>query len=166
MSELNSAGIEFFIYFAHGIFTSIIIFFGTVYVTDSWILPDGQTLGFASSFTTMVTALISKLHLYNVTSWMKKAQHIYYKTFPCQMVSKKIWRSKKSFPRNMRAWADRPPLSCCWENVKKCQNITYGYFVKNSKTRLSIVKQFLPKFSKKHVPMGILTKIFKNLPVI
>jgi len=48
----------FFIYFAHGIFTSIIIFFGTVYVTDSWILPDGQTLGFASSFTTMVTALI------------------------------------------------------------------------------------------------------------
>ena len=36
----------------------------------------------------------------------------------------------------MRAWADRPPLSCCWENVKKCQNFTYGYFVKNSKNTI------------------------------
>ena len=54
-----------------------------------------------------------------------------------KMVSKKFWRSKKSFPSNMRAWSSwPPPLSCCWENVKKCQNFTYGYFVKNSKNTI------------------------------
>ena len=29
-----------------------------------------------------------------------------------------------------------PPLQCCWENVKKCQNFTYGYFDKNSKNTI------------------------------
>ena len=53
-----------------------------------------------------------------------------------KMVSKKFWRSKKSFPSNMRALSSWPPLSCCWENVKKCQNFTYGYFVKNSKNTI------------------------------
>ena len=31
----------------------------------------------------------------------------------------------------------RPPLpQCCWENVKKCQSFTYGYFDKNSKNTI------------------------------
>ena len=51
-------------------------------------------------------------------------------------VSKKFWRSKKSFPSNNRALSNRPPPQCCWENVKKCQNFTYGYFDKNSKNTI------------------------------
>ena len=51
-------------------------------------------------------------------------------------VSKKFWRSKKSFPSNMNPLPNRPPPSCCWENVKKCQNFTYGYFDKNSKNTI------------------------------
>ena len=54
-----------------------------------------------------------------------------------KMVSKKFWRSKKSFLSNNRAWSTLPPLpQCCWENVKKCQNFTYGYFDKNSKNTI------------------------------
>ena len=29
-----------------------------------------------------------------------------------------------------------PPHQCCWENVKKCQNFTYGYFDENSKNMI------------------------------
>ena len=29
-----------------------------------------------------------------------------------------------------------PLPQCCWENVKKCQNFTYGYFDKNSKNTI------------------------------
>ena len=54
-----------------------------------------------------------------------------------KMVSKNFWLSKKSFPSNNTALSNRPPLpQCCWENVKKCQNFTYGYFDKNSKNTI------------------------------
>ena len=82
-------------------------------------------------------------------------------------VSKKFWRSKKSFPSNMEPLSDRPPLpQCCWENVKKCQNFTYRFFGKKSKILSVAEKTFFSKFSKTHVPMGILMKISKNLPVV
>ena len=83
------------------------------------------------------------------------------------MVSKKFWRSKKSFPSNNRALSNRPPpLSVAGKTKKSAKILPMGTSTKTRKTRLSIVKRFLPKFSKKHVPMGSLTKIFKNLPVI
>ena len=84
-----------------------------------------------------------------------------------KMVSKKFWRSKKSFLSNNRAWSTLPPPSSVAEKTSKSAKILpMGISTKTRKTRLSIVKRFLPKFSKKHVPMGILTKIFKNLPVV
>ena len=55
-----------------------------------------------------------------------------------------------------------PPLQCCWENVKKCQNFTYGNFDKNSKNTIINRETVFTKIFEKHVPMGILTKIFKN----
>ena len=51
-------------------------------------------------------------------------------------VSKKFWRSRKSFPSNVKPLWNRHSLSWCWENVKKCQNFTYGYFDKNSKNMI------------------------------
>ena len=52
-------------------------------------------------------------------------------------VSKKFWRSKKSFPSNVKPWADRPPPYRVAEKTsKKCQNFTYGYFDKNSKNMI------------------------------
>ena len=53
-----------------------------------------------------------------------------------KMVSKKFWRPKKVFPATWERGQIDPPQSCCWENVKKCQNFTYGYFVKNSKNTI------------------------------
>ena len=53
-----------------------------------------------------------------------------------KMVSKTFWRSKKVFPATWEREQIDPPLSCCWENVKKCQNFTYGYFDKNSKNTI------------------------------
>ena len=58
------------------------------------------------------------------------------------------------------------PPQCCWENVKKCQNFTYRFFGKKSKILSVAEKTFFSKFSKTHVPMGILMKISKNLPVV
>ena len=66
-----------------------------------------------------------------------------------KMVSKTFWRSKKSFPSNMRAWSSWPPLSCCWENVKKYQNFTYVYFVKNSKNTIINRETIFTKICKK-----------------
>lgn len=48
----------FCVYFGHGLITSIVIFFGSVYLTDSYELANGNTLGFASSFTVMVTSVM------------------------------------------------------------------------------------------------------------
>merc|ERR1712062_446269 len=48
----------FCVYFGHGLFTSIIIFLGSVYTTDSWPLENGTTLGFASSFTVMISSIM------------------------------------------------------------------------------------------------------------
>ena len=58
------------------------------------------------------------------------------------------------------------PLSVAGKTSKSAKILPMGISTKTRKTRLSIMKRFLPKFSKKHVPMGILTKIFKMLPVI
>ena len=58
---------------------------------------------------------------------------------------------------------DPPSLSVAGKTSKSAKILPMGISTKTRKTRLSIVKRFLPKFSKKHVPMGILTKIFKNL---
>ena len=80
-----------------------------------------------------------------------------------KMVSKKFWRSKKSFPSNMRAWADRPPLSCCWENVKKCQNFTYWYFVKNSKNTIINRETIFNKIFEKTLTYGDLDETFQKV---
>ena len=45
--------------------------------------------------------------------------------------------------------SDTPPSSCCWENVKKCQNFTYWFFDKNSKILHYTEKMIFSKFSKK-----------------
>merc|ERR1711951_268998 len=53
------------------------------------------------------------------------------------MVSKNFGGQKKVFPAmSSREQIDLLPLSCCCENVKKCQNFTYGYFDKNSKNTI------------------------------
>ena len=59
-----------------------------------------------------------------------------------------------------------PPSSVAEKTSKSAKILPMGISTKTRKTWLSIVKRFLPKFSKKHVPIGILTKMFKNLPVV
>ena len=49
----------------------------------------------------------------------------------------KILEVKKKFSQQHEGVSrSTPPSSCCWENVKKCQNFTYGYFDKNSKNTI------------------------------
>ena len=43
---------------------------------------------------------------------------------------------KKGFSATIEREQIYPPLQCCWENVKKCQNFTYGNFDKNSKNTI------------------------------
>ena len=43
---------------------------------------------------------------------------------------------KKKFSQQHESVSRSTPLSCCWENVKKCQNFTHGYFDKNSKNTI------------------------------
>ena len=83
-----------------------------------------------------------------------------------KMVSKNFWLSKKSFPSNNTALSNRPPPSpsVAGKTSKSAKILPMGTSTKTRKTRLSIVKRFLPKFSKKHVHMGIVTKMFKHLP--
>ena len=40
---------------------------------------------------------------------------------------------KKVFSATIEREQIYPPPQCCWENVKKCQNFTYGYFDKKMK---------------------------------
>ena len=42
-----------------------------------------------------------------------------------------------------------PPLQRCWENVKKCQNFTYGNFDKNSKNTIINRETVFTKIFKK-----------------
>ena len=79
-----------------------------------------------------------------------------------KMVSKKFWRSKKVFPATWERCQVDPPYCVAEKTSKSAKILPMGILSKTRKTRLSIVKQFLPKFSKKHVPMGILTKISKS----
>ena len=83
-----------------------------------------------------------------------------------KMVSKTFWRSKKNFPATWEREQIDPPYRVAEKTSKSAKILHMGILSKTRKTRLSIVKQFLPKFSKKHVHVGILTKIFKNLPVV
>ena len=64
----------------------------------------------------------------------------------------KILEVKKKFSQQHESVVKlTPPLSCCWENVKKCQNFTYGYFVKNSKnTIINRETVFTKIFEKTH----------------
>ena len=53
------------------------------------------------------------------------------------------------FPATWEREQIDPPLSCCWENVKKCQNFTYGYFDENSKNRIINRETFFCKIFEK-----------------
>ena len=63
-----------------------------------------------------------------------------------KMVSKNFWRTKKSFPSNMRAWSSWPPYRVAEKTSKSAKMLHMGILSKTRKTRLSIVKRFLPKF--------------------
>ena len=83
------------------------------------------------------------------------------------MISKKIWSSKKSFPSNVEPLLTLPPPhSVAEKSSKSAKILPMGTLTKTRKTRLSIAKRQNGKTSEKNVPMGISTKIFKNLPVV
>eukprot|EP00493_Phyllostaurus_siculus_P020388 UN20713 len=82
-------------------------------------------------------------------------------------VSKKIWRSKKSFPSNVKPLSDRPPpISVAEKTSKSAKILPIGFLAKNRKSFIMLRKRFFRNFRKKNVPMGILTKFSKNLPVV
>ena len=56
-----------------------------------------------------------------------------------------------------------PPHSVAEKSSKSAKIIPMGTLTKTRKTRLSIAKRQNGKTSEKNVPMGISTKIFKNL---
>ena len=81
-----------------------------------------------------------------------------------KMVSKKFWRSKESFLSNNRALSNLPPpLQCCWENVKKCQNFTYGNFDKNSKNTIINRETVFTKIFEKTRTYGGFDETFQKL---
>ena len=89
-----------------------------------------------SNFSTKKSHFIKKVNfsIDNDLQYFSPKNHFLYWNHGFQ----KILEVKKSFLSNNRAWADLPiyPLQCCWENVKKCQNFTYGNFDKNSKNTI------------------------------
>ena len=61
----------------------------------------------------------------------------------------KILGVKKKFSQQHESVSRSTPLSCCWENVKKYQNFTFGYFVKNSKNTIINRETVFTKFFQK-----------------
>ena len=83
------------------------------------------------------------------------------------MISKKIWSSKKSFPGNMRALANRlHPIVL----LRKRQKVPKFYLLvfrrKLEKHDYQSQNVKMENFPKKNVPIGISTKIFKHSPII
>ena len=71
---------------------------------------------------------------------------------------------KKIFSQQCRAVVNfTPPHSVAEKSSKSAKIIPMGTLTKTRKTRLSIAKRQNGKTSEKNVPMGISTKMFKNL---
>eukprot|EP00493_Phyllostaurus_siculus_P009470 UN09592 len=64
-------------------------------------------------------------------------------------VSKNFWKSKKSFPSNIKPLSDRHPYRVAEKTPKKCQNFTYRFFGKNRKSFIMLRKRFPRNFRKK-----------------
>ena len=79
-------------------------------------------------------------------------------------VSKKFWRSKKSFLSNNRALSTLPPPPVLLRKRKKVPKF-YLWVLRRKLEKHDYQSQNvkMENFPKKNVPMGISTKIFKNL---
>ena len=76
---------------------------------------------------------------------------------------RKFGRQKNLFPAMSSRGQLYPPHSVAEKSSKSAKIIPMGTLTKTRKTRLSIAKRQNGKTSEKNVPMGISTKIFKNL---
>ena len=118
-----------------------------------------------SNFSTKKSHFIKKVHfsIDNDLQYFPPKNHLLYwkNCFQKNLeVKKKFSQQHESVSRST------PPYRVAEKTSKSAKILSMGILTKTRKIRLSIVKRFLPKFSKKHVPIGILTKIFKNLPVV
>ena len=69
---------------------------------------------------------------------------------------------KKVFPATIERGQIDPPPQCCWENEKKCQNFTYGYFDKNSKNTIINRKTVFTKIFEKTRTYGDFDENFQK----
>ena len=75
---------------------------------------------------------------------------------------KKIGGQNK-FSQQHESVSRSTPPQCCWENVKKCQNFTYGYFDKNSKNTIINRETVFTKIFEKTRTYGDFDENFQKL---
>ena len=119
-----------------------------------------------SNFSTKKSNFIKKVHfsIDNDFQYFSPKNHFLYWKNGFQKnleVKKKFSQQHESVSRSTPS-----PYRVAEKTSKSAKSLHMCILSKTRKTRLSIVKQFLPKFSKKHVHMRILTKMFGNVPVV